>query len=51
MSGYTDSHITRLELTDGMPFLQKPFTAASLSTAVRRVLEDGASATSRGALP
>jgi CheY-like chemotaxis protein len=49
MSGYTDNQIMRgRDLTEGVEFLQKPFSAAALSSTVRRVLDD---ATSRGGLP
>jgi PAS domain S-box-containing protein len=40
MSGYTDTHIGRDRVIDpNLPFLQKPFTAASLSEKVREALE------------
>ncbi len=49
MSGYTDTQIMRgRDLTEGVEFLQKPFSAAALSSTVRRVLDD---TTSRGGLP
>ena len=41
MSGYTDDEILRRGLTEpGSLFLEKPFTAARLSSAVRRALDE-----------
>jgi hypothetical protein len=40
MSGYTDDDVIRRGLIDATtPFVQKPFTAAGLSRAVRDVLD------------
>jgi FixJ family two-component response regulator len=42
MSGYTDDVIVRRGLLEASAsFLQKPFTAASLTMAVRKVLDTG----------
>ena len=42
MSGYTDDAILRQGvLEDGIPFLQKPFTAEGLARKVREVLDSG----------
>ena len=42
MSGYTDDAILRQGvLEDGIPFLQKPFTAEGLTRKVREVLDSG----------
>jgi PAS domain S-box-containing protein len=50
MSGYTDNQMTRgLEIDEGTPLLQKPFTAATLSQTLRWVLESPA--TSPGGPP
>jgi nitrogen-specific signal transduction histidine kinase/CheY-like chemotaxis protein len=52
MSGYTDAHIaSALEMDRNAALLQKPFTPASLSSGIRRVLGRPGEATSRGALP
>ena len=40
MSGYTDDAVVRHGvLTDGMPYLQKPFAPRALATKVREVLD------------
>jgi PAS domain S-box-containing protein len=40
MSGYTENQLNQgLEIDEGLPFLQKPFTAAALSQTLRCVLD------------
>jgi DNA-binding response OmpR family regulator len=40
MSGYTDDAVARHGvLTEGMPYLQKPFSPSSLAAKVREVLD------------
>ena len=40
LSGYTDDAVVKLGIVDAeLNFLQKPFSAATLATAVRRVLD------------
>jgi two-component system cell cycle sensor histidine kinase/response regulator CckA len=39
MSGYSDPALVRREITDTTPVIDKPFTRAELSRALRRVLD------------
>jgi hypothetical protein len=52
MSGYTDDALGRRGvLEEGISFLQKPFTAATLSGKVREVLDAPGSASERSPPP